>query len=66
MRPAQEQDQLGPLALTVFAGSAGYPPGGQMVGASAFSVWLMAGVGNYLIPCHVQERSSPRGRAAAL
>lgn len=40
--PAPEQDQLGLLAITVFAGSAGYPPGGQMVGTSAFGVWLIA------------------------
>lgn len=66
MHPAQERDQLGPLALTVFAGSADYPPGGQMVGASAFGVWLMAGGGNHLIPCRVQERGFPRGRATAL
>lgn len=40
--PAPERDQLGLLAITVFAGSAGYPPGGQMVGTSAFGVWLIA------------------------
>lgn len=42
MHRAQERDQLGLLAITVFAGSASYPAGSQMVGTSVFGVWLMA------------------------
>lgn len=42
MHSAHQQDQLGLLAITVFAVSASYPPSGQMVGTSVFGMWLMA------------------------